>query len=39
MEKSDAEIEALTNAVIGGGIEVHRELGPGYWNRSTRSVW
>jgi GxxExxY protein len=29
MEKSDAEIEALTNAVIGGGIEVHRELGPG----------
>ena len=29
MEKSDAEIEALTNEEIGAGIEVHREFGPG----------
>jgi len=32
------EFEQLTGEIIGAAIEVHRVLGPGLWNRRTRSV-
>ena len=32
------EHEVLTERIIGGAIEVHRRLGPVFWNRYTRKL-
>ena len=35
----NSQIEEASNKVIGAAIEVHRLLGPGYLERSTKKLW
>ena len=32
------ELESLSEQVLGAAIEVHREMGPGFWKKSTKIV-
>ncbi len=35
----EPETNPLTEHIIGAAIEIHRVLGPGFWNRPTKSAW